>query len=161
MEKDSRMQQAGTNSRIEYFREHMEEALGRVPSGATRWLGGKLKEVSRGRLVAEFTVREDMVNPMKTLHGGAAAMIMDDMLGIMVYLLGNPYAHTSVNLNCDFLSAARIGTRLIATAKIVREGRNIVHCECEIRDSEEKLIAKSASNLILTTFPLKEDREEL
>lgn len=151
------MKQAGTNSRIEYFRAHMEEALERVPSGATRWLGGKLTEVGRGRLVAEFVVREDMVNPMKTLHGGAAAMIMDDMLGIMVYLLGNGYAHTSVNLNCDFLSAARIGTRLIATAKVVREGRNIVHGECEIRDSEQKLIAKSTSNLVLTAFPLEDE----
>ncbi len=152
------MQQAITNSRIEYFREHIEEAFKRVPSGATRWLGGTLKEVGRGRLVAEFVVREDMTNPMKTLHGGAAAMIMDDMIGIMVYLLGNQYAHTSVNLNCDFLSPARIGTKLIATAQVVREGRNIVHCECEIRDSEEKLIAKSASNLILTAFPLEEGK---
>ncbi len=153
------MQQAGTNSRIEYFKEQIEDAFERVPSGATRWLGGTLKEVSRGRLVAEFVVREDMTNPMKTLHGGAAAMIMDDMLGIMVYLLGNRYAHTSVNLNCDFLNPARIGTKLIATAKVVREGRNIVHCECEIRDSEEKLIAKSASNLVLTAFPLEEGSE--
>ncbi len=152
------MHQAGSNSRIEYFREHISEAFERVPSGATRWLGGALREVSRGRLVAEFVVREDMANPMKTLHGGAAAMIMDDMLGIMVYLLGNQYAHTSVNLNCDFLNPARIGTKLVATAKVVREGRNIVHCECEIRDSEEKLIAKSASNLVLTAFPLEDGR---
>ena len=150
------MQQAETNSRIEYFRKDIENAFKYVPSAATRWLGGKLKEVSRGRLVAEFVVREDMANPMKTLHGGAAAMIMDDMLGIMVYLMGNQYAHTSVNLNCDFLNPARIGTTLTAAAKVVREGRNIVHCECEIRDTEGKLIAKSASNLILTNFPLEE-----
>ncbi len=153
------MKQVETNSRIEYFREHRQEAFRRVPSGATRWLGGELKEVSRGRLVAEFVVREDMTNPMKTLHGGAAAMIMDDMLGIMVYLLGHPYAHTSVNLNCDFLSPARIGTKLTATARVVREGRNIVHCECEIRDAGEKLIAKSASNLVLTALPLEEGQE--
>ena len=151
------MQQTETNSRIEYFKKHIESAFEHVPSAATRWLGGKLKEVSRGRLVAEFVVREDMANPMKTLHGGAAAMIMDDMLGIMVYLMGNQYAHTSVNLNCDFLNPARIGTKLTVTAQVVREGRNIVHCQCEIQDTGGKLIAKSASNLVLTSLPLEEE----
>lgn len=148
------MDTKGINQRLEHFRSRMDKALAEVPSGATRWLGGVLKEAEPGRLVAGFSVREDMTNPMRILHGGVAAMIMDDMMGIMVYLQGHHYAHTSVNLNCDFLNPARLGAALTATARIIREGRNIVHCECEIRDQEQKLIAKSASNLILTPVPL-------
>lgn len=139
-----------TNPRLEYFKNNPELAFREVPAGVTRWLGGRLKEVGPGHMVAEFVVREDMTNPMQVLHGGVAAMIMDEMMGIMVYLLGHEFAHTSVNLNCDFLSPAPVGARLVAASRVVRKGRNVVHCECVITGEQGKIIAKSASNLILT-----------
>jgi len=77
-------------------------------------------------------------------------------MGMMVYLLGNPYAHTSVNLNCDFLHYAPVGTKLIATATVIRKGKNIIHCESEIRNDEGKIIAKSSSNLVITSVPIKD-----
>lgn len=143
-----------TNLRIEYFKRFIDKPFAEAPSGITRWLGGVLKTVDEGKLEAEYIVREDMTNPMKTLHGGTAAMIMDDLMGAMVYLLGNAHAHTSVNLNCDFLNPAGIGSRLTATATVIRKGKNVVHCECVIRSEEGKIIAKSASNLIITQVPL-------
>jgi acyl-coenzyme A thioesterase 13 len=138
------------NARIDYFKQFIGRSFDESPSGVARWLGGILKTVEEGKLEIEYTVREDMTNPMHTLHGGTAAMIMDEVIGSMVYLLGDAYAHTSVNLNCDFLNSAGIGTRLLASAVVVRKGRNIVHCECTIRNEQEKIIAKSSSNLIVT-----------
>jgi len=145
-----------TNPRLSFFRSLSPAEMNQLASGVTRWLGGELKEILPGKLVAEFVVREDMTNPLRTLHGGIAALIMDEMMGMMVYLLGNPYAHTSVNLNCDFLHYAPVGTKLIATATVIRKGKNIIHCESEIRNDEGKIIAKSSSNLVITSVPIKD-----
>jgi len=145
-----------TNPRLSFFRSLSLAEMNQLASGVTRWLGGELKEILPGKLVAEFVVREDMTNPLRTLHGGIAALIMDEMMGMMVYLLGNPYAHTSVNLNCDFLHYAPVGTKLIATATVIRKGKNIIHCESEIRNDEGKIIAKSSSNLVITSVPIKD-----
>lgn len=150
------MQLEDTNPRLSFFRSLSPAEMNQLASGVTRWLGGELKEILPGKLVAEFVVREDMTNPLRTLHGGIAALIMDEMMGMMVYLLGNPYAHTSVNLNCDFLHYAPVGTKLIATATVIRKGKNIIHCESEIRNDEGKVIAKSSSNLVITSVPIKD-----
>lgn len=150
------MQLEDTNPRLSFFRSLSPAEMNQLASGVTRWLGGELKEILPGKLVAEFVVREDMTNPLRTLHGGIAALIMDEMMGMMVYLLGNPYAHTSVNLNCDFLHYAPVGTKLIATATVIRKGKNIIHCESKIRNDEGKIIAKSSSNLVITSVPIKD-----
>lgn len=145
-----------SNPRIAFFRSYIGKTFDDAPSAVTRWLGGILKQVEEGEVVAEYTVRDDMTNPMKTLHGGVAAMIMDDLMGAMVYLLGNPHAHTSVNLNCDFLNPAPVGTKLTATANVIRKGKNIVHCESVIVNEQGRIIAKSASNLIVTPLRLEQ-----
>ncbi len=144
------MQEEVLHKRLDLFKGYIGKQLNESPSAVTRWLGGVLAAVEAGYLSAHYVVRDDMTNPMKTLHGGVAAMIMDDLMGTMVYLLGAEYAHTSVNLNCDFLNPAPVGTELTGSAEVIRKGRNVVHCECRIVAGNGKLIAKSASNLIST-----------
>jgi acyl-coenzyme A thioesterase 13 len=116
-----------TNPRIDFLRGLIGTSMSQSPSPVARWLNGTLREVEQGKLVADYIVREDMTNPMGTLHGGTASMIMDDIVGTMVYSLGREYGYTSVNLNCDFLNPARVGEKLVATANVIRPGKNIVH----------------------------------
>jgi len=141
---------AQMNSRLEFFRSQIGNDLNNSISPLGRWLNGTIRAVDYGHISVEFTIREDMTNPMGILHGGSAAAIMDDVVGMMVFALGREYGYTSVNLNCDFLNAARRDELLTANAKVVRAGRNIVHCECELVTAEGKIIAKCASNLIQT-----------
>ncbi len=143
-----------TNPRLDFFRARINDSLSDSISPMGRWLNGTLRAVDYGQMSVEFVVREEMTNPMGVLHGGASAAIMDDVIGMMVFTLGREYGYTSVNLNCDFLSAARLGDVLTANAKVVRAGRNIIHCECQIVTPEGKIVAKSASNLIQTTVKL-------
>jgi acyl-coenzyme A thioesterase 13 len=139
-----------TNPRIDFLRGLIGTSMSQSPSPVARWLNGTLREVEQGKLVADYIVREDMTNPMGTLHGGTASMIMDDIVGTMVYSLGREYGYTSVNLNCDFLNPARVGEKLVATANVIRPGKNIVHCECSIVNAEGVIIAKCTTNLIQT-----------
>lgn len=143
-----------SDSRLNFFRSHIGKSTDSSRSPVARWLNGVLLVVEPDKMVGEFTVRADMTNPMGTLHGGVAAMIMDEMCGMLTFALGREYAFTSVNLNCDFLNPAVAGDVLIATSEIIRAGRNVVHCECRITGENGKLITKCASNLIQTSLKL-------
>lgn len=138
------------NPRLDFFRSQIGKDSSSSISPLGRWLNGTLRSVEYGTMSVEFVVREDMTNPVGVLHGGAATAIMDEVIGAMVFAMGREYGYTSVNLNCDFLNPARGGDVLTANSKVIRAGRNIVHCECEIVTSEGKIIAKCSSNLIQT-----------
>lgn len=138
------------NPRLELFRTQIGNDFSSSISPLGRWLNGIVRAVDYGHLSVEFTIRENMTNPMGVLHGGSAAAMMDEVIGTMVFALGREYGYTSVNLNCDFLNAARLGEVLTAHAKVIRAGRNIVHCACELVTDEGKIIAKCSSNLIQT-----------
>lgn len=142
------------NPRLTALKKEVGNHLNTSISPVGRWLNGKLIDAAEGSLEVEFLVREDMTNPMHVLHGGIAATILDDVVGMMVYVLGRDYAYTSVNLNCDFLHAASLGDMIVANAKVIRAGKNIIHVEGVITNQEHKIIAKCTSNLIQTSFKI-------
>lgn len=143
-----------TNPRLEYFRAQIGQNMTQSPSGVGRWLNGKLLDAQHGSMTVEYTVADTMLNPMGTLHGGAAAAIMDDLVGMMVFALGREYGYTSVNLNCDFLNAARLGDTLTGHAQVIRAGKNVIHCEARITNTDGKIIAKCTTNMIQTSLKL-------
>ncbi len=142
------------NPRLDSLRGQIGVSDAPSPSGFGRFLNGTIREAEWGHLVVDYTVRPDLSNPVGTLHGGVAAGILDDLMGMMVYALGREFAYTSVNLNLDFLHSARVGDVLRATAEVIRAGRNIVHCEAQITAPDGKIVAKCTSNLIQTGVKL-------
>ena len=143
-----------TNSRLDFFRSQIGQSTSNSPSPLGRWLNGIIRAVDYGHLVADFMVREEMTNPAQVLHGGAATAILDELIGVMVFSLGREYAYTSVNLAIDFLNSARLGDVVTATAEVIREGRNIIHCEGRLVATNGKIIAKCSTNLIQTSVKL-------
>ncbi|WP_375448275.1 PaaI family thioesterase [uncultured Fibrella sp.] len=142
------------NPRLALFQSMIELPMNQSPSGLGRWLNGTLVAVEAGRTVARYVVRDDMVNPMQVLHGGAASAILDDLCGLTVFAMGREYGYTSVNLAMDFLNPARLGDVLLAEANVVRAGRTIIHVEGRITNVDGKLMAKCSTNLIQTGFKL-------
>ncbi len=143
-----------TNPRLAVLRSLLNQPLTNSPSGVGRWLAGTLRVVEEGHLVADYVVRDDLVNPMQVLHGGAASAILDDLCGLTVLTLNREFAFTSVNLSMDFLNAARLGETLTAETTVVRAGRNIVHLEGRLTNATGKLIAKCSTNLIQTAIKI-------
>ena len=142
------------NKRLIFLQKYIGKNMDQSPSPVGKWLNGKLIDIHEGSMDVEFVVREDMTNPMGVLHGGIASTILDEVVGTMVYALGREFAYVSVNLNCDFLHAARIGDVILTKAKVIRAGKNIVHVEGEITDIENRIIAKCTSNMIQTSLKL-------
>ena len=142
------------NLRLEFFRSLIGQTMSASISPLGRWLNGTIRAVDAGRLVAEYVVRDELTNPAGVLHGGAASAMLDDLIGAMVFTLGREFAFTSVNLNVDFLHAARLGDTVTVTAEVVRAGKNIIHCEGRIVAADGKIIAKCVTNLIQTSVKL-------
>lgn len=141
-------------TRLEYMQAFIGKSMQESFSPVGRWLNGKLLDIQDGSMQVEYVVREDMSNPMRVLHGGIAATILDDVVGTMVFALGREFAYTSVNLNCDFLNAAKTGEVVTANAKVIRAGKNIIHVEGVITNAVGLIIAKCSSNLLQTNLKI-------
>lgn len=138
-----------TNQTVKALRESIGKKIENSPSNVGNFLNGKLLQVDRGHIKIEYIVREEMLNPIKILHGGIISTMIDDCIGMATFTLENENFHTTINLQVDFLASATLGDKMIADAKIVKEGKQILRCECVIHNSEGKMIAKGNSNALV------------
>ena len=137
-------------STLDYFRSQVGKTLNRTPSAAGNWLAGTLLAVEQQSIKVGYTVRADMCNPGRVLHGGIASLMLDDVIGMGNFVAGSEFLMTSINLSVDFLSAAQVGEQLEVRARLVRSGSNLNHWEADIRKDSGKIVAKASSNLIKT-----------
>lgn len=138
---------------LQFIKDNFEGKLVKESrSHAGNWLGFTLEKIDRG--YAEFTlpIKKEMTNPYGNIHGGMMACVMDEIIGWAVVSLDTNNHYTSLNLNVDFLYAIKEGNTLRATAKVIREGKKIIHVECTIYDLEGTLLGKASSNLIVTNM---------
>lgn len=140
------------NKALHSLQSHIGKDMTNSPSPMGKWLNGTFRDVQEGSLVVDFTIREEMTNPANILHGGVAAAMMDEVLGITVHTLGVDAFFATVNLNVDYLAAGTKGEVVTAISKVVRKGKNIVHAECVLQNAEGKLLAKATTNMLKTDF---------
>jgi acyl-coenzyme A thioesterase 13 len=145
-----------SNPIIENFKQFLNKEFTNNPSPVGAFLKGKLIHVEEGSLTMEYEVRKEMTNPAGILHGGMTSLIIDELIGATNYCLHSDYLYTSVNLNVDFLSAAKLGEKITATSKVIRKGKNMNHFECHLYNAKGKLLAKGSSNLIKTAFKIQD-----
>jgi acyl-coenzyme A thioesterase 13 len=145
-----------TNKGLALFKTQIGKKLDKTPSAAGNWLQGTLIEIEQHHIKVSYTVRPDMCNPGRILHGGVVSLMLDDVIGMGNFVAGSEYLMTSINLNVDFLSSAQIGETLVVTANLVRSGSNLNHWEAVIKKENGKIVAKASSNLIKTHVKLSE-----
>ena len=138
------------NPIIADFKARIGQTMADSPSPVGRFLNGTLKDVDEGMLLVEYKIREEWTNPMKRLHGGTIAMIMDDMIGATVFMLNNEFHYVSVNLNVDFLFSAKVDQLITAKSTIIRKGKSVINAQCEIFNHYNKIIARATSSLVVT-----------
>jgi len=129
----------------------ISEAPGPIPA-FSKWLGGKIMEVSRGEIVVEYDLRPEMANPTGLLHGGMQSGLIDDTIGMCTATLGYEGFLITIDANYNFLGKVKVDQSVRVKANMVREGRNIVHFFAQIKDLEDKLIATGNANLLRTQY---------
>jgi len=126
-----------------------ENPKGLSPFG--NWLGGVLTHYEKGKLEKEYTVRHEMTNALGTLHGGAIASILDEIIGATVISMEFSHFKTTVNLVVDYFYPAYEGQVLIAKGLMIKEGKKISHLQGELFLKDNgKLIARAITNMYTT-----------
>src|ERR1700691_950724 len=110
------------------------------PPPIGRLIGFTLKSIEPGHAVFEMEADERHHNPMGTLHGGIYCDLADAAMGYAyAAALGEGEAFTTVELNINFFRPVRKG-RLTAEAKVVKAGSTLGYVECDVKDSDGKLV---------------------
>jgi 1,4-dihydroxy-2-naphthoyl-CoA hydrolase len=101
-------------------------------TGLPAYLGIRTIEMGPARMVAELDVREELLNPFGSAHGGVMASLVDHVLGMVLYPVierGKWAATTELKLN--LIAAVRGGT-LRAEAIIVAQSRTTAVVQVEV-----------------------------
>ena len=120
----------------------------RDETGAQRLLGYVL-DVGRGDGRARCTLHVDDAhgNRHGKLHGGLAAVLLDNAMGATASLTVDPSGRQpflTVSLSTHFLAPGEIGMRLTATGRVVGGGRSLVFVDGELVDEAGTLIATAS-----------------
>lgn len=117
-----------------------------------RLLGIELDSIEEGRARLSLEVSRKHLQLAGNMHGGAIATLIDTAVAFAIVGASEADSRfTTVEMKVNYLSAIREG-RIIADAKLIRNGRRLVVAECDVFDSEGKLAAKG----LLTYIRLNE-----
>ena len=115
------------------------------PPPVATLIGFTLTAIQPGQAVIEFEATAKHANPMGTLHGGVLCDIADAAMG-MAYAstLAAGETFTTLELKINFLRPFWTG-KLVAEARMVKDGRTIGLVECNVTDTQQRLVARAAS----------------
>lgn len=103
-------------------------------------LGFDIVHFEEGHVVLELPVGRHLININDTVHGGVYASMLDNILGMTFRsIVKDPLI--TVNLTIHYLESAREG-KLVATAKVLKQGYKMITGEGEILDEQGRLLAK-------------------
>lgn len=138
-----------TNERLIGMQKYIGQGFNDSPSAFMRWLNPTIRAAEYGSLTFEYTVREEMTNPMQLLHGGVTAGIIDDIIGATVFTMGFSVHYTTINNNIDYFAPAKTGDIIEASTSIIKRGQQIINLQCEIwLPAKNRLLARGYSNMI-------------
>ena len=114
-------------------------------------LGFSLVEAERGRVVFAMTPEEFHYNPIGTIHGGVAAVLIDSASGCAVYsTLDAGVQWTTVQMSIDYLKGLsdRAGP-VRCEGRIVRVGRRVGIADAEVVGGDGTVFARGTTTCMI------------
>lgn len=112
----------------------------RGDKGINSYLGIIVTEMEAGRCVAGFEVTEDLVTVMGNLHGGCLSVLVDHVLGVIMYPIMPPgYWAATTEFKINLLAPVSRGT-CTATAVVISMSRRLAVVRVEVQN-EGRLVA--------------------
>lgn len=139
--------------KIDYIKKlqtNIGQKMGEHLPGFGSWLNGAVNAINdEGDIEIAFEVRENMLNPMGAIHGGAIAAIIDEILGFQLFLKSaEDTAYVSMTMNIDFLKAAKAGETIIGIPQVIRIGKRTANVTCVLKNEKGDLVAQGVSNFM-------------
>ncbi|MEZ5842080.1 MAG: PaaI family thioesterase [Hyphomicrobiales bacterium] len=132
---------------IEELASRVGQEFSDSPSPLGRWLHGRFAAIEHGAVAMTFEVREEFTNPMGFLHGGIIAAIADDMIGTTIMASDLARKFMSLNLDVQYLGAAKLGDTITASTKLVEAGKRIIVFDWFIHAADGGLLARGTSQI--------------
>ena len=105
-------------------------------------LGMEITEFTEGACVVELIVRGKHLNMGGVAHGGVHATLLDTAMGgTLVSIISKEEWCATAQLDISYLNSVNEGEHIVATAEVVRRGRNLAHVEGKLATGEGKLVA--------------------
>lgn len=107
-------------------------------------LGVEFVSAENGRAVVALDLASRHLNSWSVAHGGVLMTLLDVAMAVAGRSL-DPTAGGGVTLHMttSFLQPANAGARLIVSAHAYHRSSTTAFCEGEVRDTEQRLIAKA------------------
>lgn len=81
-------------------------------------------------------------------HGGVLMSVADSAMGSCAFIVAKGPVAT-IDFECDFLAAAKIGERLYGLAKVARKARNFIFMESDLYSGDRRVLRVSGIWAIL------------
>jgi uncharacterized protein (TIGR00369 family) len=107
-----------------------------------RSLGIELDSIEHGRARLSLEVSQRHLQLAGVMHGGAIATLIDTAVAFAIVGASELGARfTTIEMKVNYLIPIRPG-RVVADARLLRDGRRIVVSDCDVFDSDGQLAAK-------------------
>ena len=105
----------------------------------SKWMGIELKEIREKYCLISMPIKKEMINGLKTVHGGVTFAFADSALAFS----SNNTNEASVALNCviNFTKAVREGDTLFAESILVSDTRKTGVYDIKITNQDSDLMA--------------------
>ena len=111
-------------------------------------LGVKRLEETPDRVVVQFTIDEQHLQPFGIPHGGIYCTVHESTASLAGYLwLAGKGVVVGTNNVCDFLRQAKVGDVITVTATPIHRGRSQQLWRAESTDQDGRLVAQGQVRL--------------
>ena len=121
-------------------------------------LGARIVTVEAGHVEIEVDYRKELTQQHEYIHAGVTGAIVDSACGYAAYTLQPPETTVlTVEYKLNLLRPA-VGEKLLASARVLRSGKNITVCQGEvfsIQDGQRTLCAATLATIM--TLPGQPD----
>jgi uncharacterized protein (TIGR00369 family) len=122
----------------------------------TQTLGFTLSEVEHGRAVFTGMPGARHYNPIGTVHGGFAMMLLDSALACAIHsTLARGETYTTLEIKVNLVRPLTQATGLVrAEGRLIHRGRTLGTSEGDIKDADGKLYAHATTTCMI--FPVRQ-----
>ena len=115
----------------------IKEDMDETNSGYAKQVGGlKAKKIAGATFEYETEVKEMHLNTAGMAHGGFLTFIADTGMGNAAHQSADNKRCVTISLEMKFISAAKLGDKLVAKVKVQKKTKTLVFLTCEIINAE-------------------------
>ncbi|MDC1096309.1 PaaI family thioesterase [Pelagibacteraceae bacterium] len=128
----------------------IKKNMDETSQGFMKHLGGlDLRKIDSLNYEFSAEIKEIHLNLGKIAHGGYLSTIADTGMGTAAHKVAGDRRCVTINLNIKFITAAKLGEKLLGKVKILKKTKTLVFISCEINSSKDIVVIASGTWKIL------------